>query len=316
MSWAAPSASRPRRVSSGNVVEDAAVTMAYFNPTNSWLLARNLLIARAAMEARGIHPYVVEVLLPSQSPLLANAARTLTLRARDVLWHKERALNLLIERLPERYDKVVWVDGDVIFPDPDWLGRACQRLQRHTLVQLFDHAVLLDRAGQQAARCGGVADRVRRRIPQALRLGLRESHPGFGWAAQRSFLAEHGLFDQSVVGGGDSLLVLAAYGAWDHWHARALPRDLREAWLRWAMPVHTAVKGDVGAVPTTVFHLWHGDEAARQYVTRLELLRHSTFDPVADLAASADGLWEWASPKDALHSGVIAFFRRRDPMLG
>jgi hypothetical protein len=47
----------------------------------------------------------------------------------DVMWQKERLLNLALAALPPDCDLVAWLDCDVIFGSSDWPERARQQLQ-------------------------------------------------------------------------------------------------------------------------------------------------------------------------------------------
>lgn len=40
--------------------------------------------------------------------------------ASNVMWQKERLLNLVVERLPDKYDKIAWIDADLMFCNDDW----------------------------------------------------------------------------------------------------------------------------------------------------------------------------------------------------
>jgi hypothetical protein len=232
------------------------------------------------------------------------------------MWHKERLLNLIIRWIPDSYDLVAWIDSDVLFPDPNWPTQVSDLLEQHALVQLFEQALLLDAAGRAESRCPGVAYRWRLDQSTALDIGVGDgkSHPGLAWAARRDFIATYGLFDQMVVGGGDTMLVVAAYGAWDHWHARVLPEGLRQAWRRWAEPFNGALDADVGYLPTSIMHLWHGDTSKRKYTERLSILSGHHFDPEMDLQASPDALWEWSSNKDEMHAEIADYFLGRESM--
>jgi hypothetical protein len=66
-------------------------------------------------------------------------------RARDVLWQKERLLNLALGFLPSECDQVAWLDCDVVFAADDWPQRACAALTTHSLVQPFCERCDLDR---------------------------------------------------------------------------------------------------------------------------------------------------------------------------
>jgi hypothetical protein len=60
------------------------------------------------------------------------------LRGKDILWQKERLLNIALQTLPPSCKKVAWVDCDVVFTADDWAERTCRLLDRSILVQLFN----------------------------------------------------------------------------------------------------------------------------------------------------------------------------------
>src|SRR2546421_1639167 len=58
----------------------------------------------------------------------------------DVMWQKERLLNLALRALPRECGTVAWLDCDIIFQRNDWPEQALRLLEGHALVQLFTHA--------------------------------------------------------------------------------------------------------------------------------------------------------------------------------
>ena len=66
-------------------------------------------------------------------------------RARDVLWQKERLLNVALDFRPDDCEEVAWLDCDVVFAANDWPERARAALETHSLVQLFSERCNLDR---------------------------------------------------------------------------------------------------------------------------------------------------------------------------
>jgi hypothetical protein len=64
-------------------------------------------------------------------------------RGRDVLWQKERLLNIALNVLPDSCRKVVWLDCDIIFQGDDWPRRTSLLLERFKMVQPFSHVYLL-----------------------------------------------------------------------------------------------------------------------------------------------------------------------------
>ena len=41
----------------------------------------------------------------------------------NVLWQKERLLNIALEHLPDNCTKVVWLDADTFFTNPNWVRK-------------------------------------------------------------------------------------------------------------------------------------------------------------------------------------------------
>jgi hypothetical protein len=59
------------------------------------------------------------------------------IHGRDVMWQKERLLNLAIERVPKSCDKIAWLDCDVVFGNEDWAEQASRSLDTSALIHLF-----------------------------------------------------------------------------------------------------------------------------------------------------------------------------------
>lgn len=58
-------------------------------------------------------------------------------RAKDILWQKERLLNLALAHLPAVARKVAWLDADLLFEDPSWACETSRRLDTFPVVQPF-----------------------------------------------------------------------------------------------------------------------------------------------------------------------------------
>src|SRR6266404_6108120 len=62
------------------------------------------------------------------------------LRTRDELWLKENLVNLAVSRLPYDWQQVCWLDSDVHFVRPNWVGECIHKLQHYAFLQMFSHA--------------------------------------------------------------------------------------------------------------------------------------------------------------------------------
>jgi hypothetical protein len=223
-------------------------------------------------------------------------------RGRDVLWQKERLLNIALAALPSRCRRVAWVDCDVIFESRDWPGQTRSQLDRFALVQLFSHVYRLPQG------CGPDQERPPNiDFQNSVSFLIDSGMPT--WAAGRELLESHGLYDACIVGGGDAAMVRAAYGRFeDALRLQCLDRD---HYLAWAMPFHQAVRSNVGHVAGNLLHLWHGDTSLRSYRQRNSDLAKFEFNPAADIAADCNDVWRWSSDKPAMHEFVRNYFRSR-----
>jgi hypothetical protein len=243
----------------------------------------------------------------------------------DVLWQKERLLNVAVRAVPPACDKIAWVDCDVIFDSDDWPERAGRALDDRAFVQLFHERHDLPREVHLEERRSWTCATpylssmykitTGQATPEDLaRRGILLAHrssPGLGWAGRRDVLETHGLYDACIAGGADRSFVCAALGKFDAGR-RALQMNPRrtEHYLTWARPFFGAVRGGIGCIPGRIFHLWHGDLKDRKYDDRLATLKD--FDPFTDIALGAQGCWRWSSDKRGLHADLRRYFEERN----
>jgi hypothetical protein len=267
-----------------------------------------------SMRQQDVPLFLAELIYPNQPFKLSPDITILRVRAQDVMWHKERLLNLAIDRLPSQYTKVAWIDADIIFPDERWYSWASGLLDAFDLIQIFERLEQQDNEGNFLRPLSGLAAYVAAGGPLPFKFDVSATWPGLGWAAKRDLVATHGLLDTLVLGGADTYMSLAAYNfgdTWSGWHVQALAPKLREAWEAWARPFFKDVQGRVGYVPTAVIQLGHGAAVNRRYVDRLKILDTYDYDPTTDIAASEEGVWRWSSSKPELHSAVSDYFEQR-----
>ena len=295
----------------------------YFNPTGSGRRLSNFRTFRARLNA----PLVaVELAYAPDFELQQDDADILVrLRGGAVLWQKERLLNLALRTLPDGCRKVAWVDCDVVFGDAGWGAAANELLERFALIQCFSRVhylapdctpgpgrtpdVELTRPSTAASIASGLPAEVCIGGSNEIRAGT--SANGFAWAARRELLDRHGLFDACIIGGGDTAMIAAAMGCpGETVRVHAMNSRQQERYLAWARPFHESVQVDVGCLDGDLFHLWHGPRESRKRL-RHEGLRPFQFDPSVDITMTADGCWQWNTPKHAMHDYVRAYFFSR-----
>lgn len=304
---------------------------AYFNPVGDGRLFENLCGFSDRVRAQGLNLMIVELAFGNHEFRVGDGMAECVIRRRtdDVLWHKERLLNIGIDALPPTCDKVVWLDADIIFEIDDWVEETAALLESYVVVQPFKVALWLDEAqvappidpptglGEGCAMPGMAAAMAtapdRRR---ALMDYFLHGHPGFAWAARREVLTRHGLYDRHVLGGADVTIAHALYGDTDYWRGlntacRNMTRAELHAVATWGRELHADVHGNVGHVPGRVLHMWHGGLAQRRYQDRWKILKDADFDPTTDVSIDDQGCLRWDSAKPELHRRVHSYFFER-----
>ena len=236
-----------------------------------------------------------------------------------VLWQKERLLNIAVRSVPQNVRNIAWLDCDVIFERTDWMHEAELKLREVNIVQLYSDLVDLGPEGYQSnikydnlrSSGHGIISRGLQQLtaaPEAVRLSL----PGLAWAARREILEDHGFYDAMIMGGGDTSMVHAMYGQFEHEIERhQLDRVRQQYYLKWARPYYRKVGGKVSNVAGRIYHLYHGKFRNRNYRDRHGLLASLPFDPDIDIRIGANGAWHWARPRSDLEDFLRMYFLRR-----
>jgi hypothetical protein len=275
----------------------------------------------AAIRGQGLKLLVVELALCGQPFRLKDdvADRVIRLTSDTILWHKERLLNIAIQALPPECDKVAWVDADLLFENSDWIAQTAGLLEQYMLVQTFQYYCPLPRSMHEPPPPSEPLASVPSLV-HARQTGdetyAATALPGGAWAARRSLLEKHGIYDRFVLGGGDAAVGWAMYGLTDQWLNQGwfrllLSTPLADDLRAWSAGLSADVQGSVAFTPGRIFHLWHGDAKQRRYVLRFMTLRDTGFDPGLDIATDAQQCWRWNSDKPELHRKVEEYFRSR-----
>ena len=262
----------------------------------------NLMTVEAALGGRG-HTVTTE-----------GHARHLQVRQRDELWHKENLINLGIQCLPEDWEYVAWLDADIELVRPDWLSEIVHQLQHYQVLQVFQDAIDLGPAGQVVQKHNGFMwSHVSGQPKGGAGYGYPHWHPGFGWAARRSAIdALGGLMDHAILGSGDHHMAWALLGK----VIQNAPKELMPAYLRtlrvWEARARTGIKKDVGFMPGTLLHHWHGKKADRRYQDRWKILLHHRYDPDFDVQKDWQGVLQLSTRGERMRADLRGYFQARN----
>ena len=292
----------------------------YFNPValNPLAQRRRLRNYRLFRKGLSVPLITVELAFDGRFELAADDAEHLIrVRKADVMFQKERLLNIALRALPTDCTAVAWLDCDVFLTD-GWAEQTTAELEKGALVQLYDRQYNLAPNGEERPLFGTAVAKKLATGEMTLADFSFDAAPvpqtawGLAWAARRELLDAHGFYDACILGSGDAALLCAAVGGFGRiLEALRMNERRYQHYLAWARPFYGDVRGRVGYVPGPIQHLWHGDPALRRYRERHQDMAKFEFDPAVDIALSADDCWRWGSEKPELHAYVAEYFRSR-----
>lgn len=248
---------------------------------------------------------VIECVFEDQEPE-TDAEIVIRATRKNLIWQKERLLNILIDTLPPECDKIAWLDADIILENPDWFAEADSKLDEHEVVQLYSFVESWneDRSGiMDSSWSAGYVYATEK---------VRSGAPGMAWAARRDLIKD-GLYDRAVIGNGDRLMFnrwvderidnikareLKDLGLCE-WGWQFLPLVWHQDANRWGRPAKS-----IGYVDGNVKHMWHGQREYRRYAQRgWQIERFYQFDPQKHLQLDDNKLWK------SDHEGILWYMK-------
>jgi hypothetical protein len=236
-------------------------------------------------------------------------------RAKTLIWNKENLLNLGLARLPQDWRYIAWIDADVTFRKSGWASDTVHALQQYDMIQPWSDCYDLgphdDHLTVHRSFCR-LVHQGKPIVPSGAS-GYEFAHPGYAWAATRRALTlVGGLIETAALGAGDHHMALALIGR----VLESVPGGITAGYLRplllWQDRASRHVAQNIGFVPGTIEHSWHGSKNKRAYVDRWAALTRNGFDPDTDLVRNTWGVFELAGNKPELRRDIDRYFRARD----
>jgi len=292
--------------------KDTAVLLAFYNPVGFKRILDNMLYVMNTLKEKNIPYFVAECVFDNRKPEIPGA--DLVVHSNSYMFYKEQLLNNLEKIVPEKYTKLILLDGDIIFDSPDWVDQVSMSLDINDIVQPFDKACWL-MPGNKIIRSWkySYAHALTTKIPIDYQ-NIHMYHPGFAWAFKRAtFRQLGGLYADAIIGGGDMLFSF-------NFFVDAIP----EYWYKDAMITTVPIEGwpeyhanfkkvapKLGIINVRALHLFHGLSLNRQYRTRYQKFAHhlnKTWDD--HIIYNKDNLTEFKDPK--LRHMLLPYFKERN----
>lgn len=265
------------------------------------------------------------------------------LRRTSITWNKEEMMNIGLSRLPLNAKYVMCCDADITFCNKNIVTETIHALQIHKLVQPFESCADLGPDGQvmsihkSFAWChdkglewrpnvptkNGVTPDVdlsiysydeppiNKRLDAAGDMGILW-HPGYCMAFRRSVIDKiGGLLDVGILGASDHHMFGALIGKAHLTYPPSIHENYKKAVNTWETRAAKVIKQNIGFVPGTIFHGFHGSKRTRYYGSRWTVLIDNNFDPEIDLRRNISGVRELVSTKTGLRDGILKYFKSR-----
>lgn len=236
--------------------KDTAVCLCYFSAVGYNRPRANFIKVKSMLDNAKIPTFTAECIIGDTPQLISDP--TLLVRANSALFYKEQLFNMLELRIPQQYKKLIFMDSDIIFSEPDWIDQISEALKTYAVVQPFSKVIFTDGNFKQI-------DTERSSCIKRFReTGLIDGHPGFCWAISRSHFIRMGkFFDKGIIGSGDSLFANSLMKIQVPFTYNFIYAD----YLQWrfrvsGLPVSATYLG------MTIYHLYHGNTIERQYSSR------------------------------------------------
>ena len=271
----------------------------------------------------GVRLHLIEVQYGERPFLYAGIPHVnhIGLRAKTWCWSKENALNIGISRVPDaRY--IATSDSDIFHRRASWATETVQALQHYDVVQPWSDAYDLGPNDEHIQHHVSFCKQYLHGHPVCPR-GPKwwkfsggpydYPHSGYVWAWTRQALDWlGGLFEVGGMGSGDHHMALALAGHGD----KSLPGNCSAAYrdhvMRWQARALTHINGNIGYVPGTIEHRFHGRKHDRGYLSRWDMFIRHGFDPEIDLKRNTFGVFEWGGNKSELRREFDLYLRSRN----
>jgi hypothetical protein len=228
----------------------------------------------------------------------------------DLIWIKENLINLAVQKLPERWKYMAWVDADISFMQQDWAETTMDSLDTYDVVQMFQTCVNLGPTGEALKidqSFGYMHVGSGQPYHKTARYGFW--HPGFAWACTRqAYETMGGLVDFAILGSGDRHMALALIHRVDD----SYPSHMTNSYKRRLQDFQDrCMLLKLGYVPGTILHHWHGRLVDRRYVERWTILTKGEYMPSLDVFQDKNGLLQLTQRGKRLSQPLSEYFAGR-----
>lgn len=249
---------------------NTCVAACFFRPLEYQKPIENLKIFLQDFSRTNIPLFTIELLYNNQKSIIENPTKIV--RSNSVVFSKENLWNVIERYIPDQYSKIIFLDSDIRFTNPNWFNLSSDILDTYKVIQPMSYCY---RSIHGASDSYEINERLRPSIAQGLyyneEINIGLHYPGFSIGIDREFFHSiGGIFDLAFNGCGDSLFWASFDELGDRYVSIVSTRFTEYTLYRNnILKLIKNQKNIVSFVPNnTALHLYHGSDSNRKYRER------------------------------------------------
>jgi hypothetical protein len=305
---------------------DLHVVSVCFNPQRFKSRYKHFYPYAERIEASGVQHWIGEAAFGERPFEVTEAGnpRHIQVRVKDELWIKEALINRVVQHLPLDWKYVMINDADIQFVREDWAMETLHQLQHFAVLQPWSDAVNLGPNMEIIRENGSTGiDRSfaachQAGMPQGVYKGYPGYnkypffHPGYSWAYRReAWDGFGGMIDFAILGAADHHMACALIGKANNSMPTGLHPSYRKGVTEWEYRALRTVNKNLGHVPGTILHHFHGWKINRRYRERWDILKDNKYDPGRDIFYDYAAIPQLTTEKPQLRDDIRRYFRER-----
>lgn len=255
---------------------DTCVALCYFNPVGYKNQKENLDIVLDSYKKSNIPYFTIELLYKNEKSYIKDATKTVY--AESVIFSKENLWNLLEKSIPDQYSKIIFVDADIKFSNPNWFNLSSEKLNDCDIIQPMD-VVYRDIVTKMAKYVEIENESCNYTVAHAIETTGKaceiQNHPGYALGIKRDIFHKiNGFFEYGLYGCGDTLFWMAISNFYSTSVGDFLLKQKEIGKKFYEYKINTLDYDlKIGAVFDNLsVHLFHGSRENRNYANRINYL--------------------------------------------
>lgn len=285
---------------------DTCIAICFFRPIEYSKPVENLFIFLNDLSVSQIPVYSIELLYHNQKSTIPNPTKTVA--SNSVIFSKENLWNIVERHIPDQYTKIIFLDTDVRFTNPDWFNLCSETLNQYKVIQPIDYCYrdVYGLSNNYQINEQILRPSIAKGIAEKETINISYHYPGFGIGIDRNFFHSiGGICDYGLNGYGDSLF----WGCFDKFSSKYITIASKKfpQYTQYQSVISNIIEQKnniVSFIPDNIaLHLYHGSQKNRRYASRDNYIPNSynlfyNQDGVLEIESDHDLIQYWVDRKE------------------